>query len=58
MEEPGHCHSLFCQGYVQVQKELKQLALSLARSGFHFSFNFNKVQHFVKVFFYTPNCVK
>jgi hypothetical protein len=31
MEGPGHCHSLFCQRTVQVQKELKQMALSLAR---------------------------
>jgi hypothetical protein len=39
MEGPGHCHSLFCQHTVQAQKELKQMALSLARV----YFNFNKV---------------
>jgi hypothetical protein len=31
MEGPGHCRSLFCQPTVQAQKELKQMALSLAR---------------------------
>jgi hypothetical protein len=31
MEGPGHCHSLFCQRTVQAQKELKQMALSLAQ---------------------------
>jgi hypothetical protein len=31
MEGLGHCHSLFCQPIDLAQKELKQMALSLAR---------------------------